>query len=295
MPARHRLTFRSDHGGDPAAWRAFADLLHDTFGIDITILDALGGPDPTLAPFGWFDAAGTCVASLCAFSMPLVIGGTFVRGAGLQSGAVRPQWRRQGLFRDLIGAALNHCAAEGFEAVALLTDTSALYTPFGFRPLPLYRFEGPPPSRGAAAGARPLNLRNDADITLLRRLLDARRPVADRFAPLRQVEMFLFNAALAPDIRLAFMADSTAAIAWRAGDGGLFDLVDIVGPTIPPLADILAALDLSPTRIVTRFSPDHLDWQGKAVAESDRLTLMMRGAEALIPPHPCGLSPLAEF
>lgn len=88
-----RLTLRQDYFDDPAALQALADLLHDVFGIDITLQNRLGGPDPSSMPFGYFDEAGRCVANLSAFSMPLVIEGRVVRAAGFQSGAVRPEFR----------------------------------------------------------------------------------------------------------------------------------------------------------------------------------------------------------
>lgn len=47
-----RLTLRQDYFDDPAALQALADLLHDVFGIDITLQNRLGGPDPSSMPFG---------------------------------------------------------------------------------------------------------------------------------------------------------------------------------------------------------------------------------------------------
>ena len=83
MSGRKDLIFRTDYFGDAAAWEALAALLEDVFGIDVTILDRLGGPDPTSIAFAWFDTAGACIANISAFSLPLVINGIFVRAAGL--------------------------------------------------------------------------------------------------------------------------------------------------------------------------------------------------------------------
>ena len=148
MTSHHELVFRANYFGDPAASRALTALLEDTFGIDVTILDRLGGPDPTGVPFAWFDVSGTCIANISAFSMPLVINGNFMRAAGLQSGAVRPEYRGRGLFRSVMEAALDYCDSEGFEAVTLLTDKPALYERYGFRALTQHRFIGPAPTGG---------------------------------------------------------------------------------------------------------------------------------------------------
>jgi predicted N-acetyltransferase YhbS len=296
MPAdRPGLVFRSDYLGDTAAWRALADLLDETFGIDITALDRLGGPDPTSVPFAWFDATGTCIANITAFSLPLVIGGTFVRAAGLQSGAVRPSHRGQGLFRDVMAAALEHCDAEGFEAVALLTDKPDLYPRYGFRKLAQHRFSGAAPMGGRVSPVRRLHIGSEADIALLSRLLDGRRPVSDRFAPLRQQEMFLFNASLMPDLRLDLMEEHDAVIAWQAGENGSFELLDIVGAGIPGLADVLASLRVSPSRVTVHFAPDHLGWEGEAVVDGGDMVLMLRAAPDLRPDEPFALAPMAEF
>ncbi|WP_432346492.1 GNAT family N-acetyltransferase [Shinella yambaruensis] len=295
MPDRKGLSFRSDYFGDGAAWRALADLLKDIFGIDVTVMDRLGGPDPTTMPFAWFDDAGRCIANISAFSLPLVINGTFVRAAGLQSGAVRPEHRGKGLYRDVMEAALRHCDAEGFEAVALLTDTPDLYHRHGFRTLAQHRFSGPAPAGGRDGPLRRLDIGSEVDLTLLGRLLDGRRPVSDRFAPLRQKEMFLFNAALMPDLRLDLMEEANAVIAWQMGEDDGFDLLDVVGARIPSLADILASLHLAPARVTMHFAPDHLVWAGTAVPDEGDMVLMLRAAGDLAPEQPFALSPMAAF
>lgn len=294
MPRREGLSFRSHYLDDPAAWRALAGLLDDVFSIDITALDQLGGPDPTGVPFGWFDTAGRCVANITAFSLPLVIEGSEVRAAGLQSGAVRSDHRGQGLYRDLMKAALDHCDAEGFAAVALLTDTPELYRRHGFEALAQHRFAGAAPSGGTARPIRRLDMAEAADIALLHRLLDGRQPVSDRFAPRRQKEMFLFNARLMPGLRLDLM-DGNIVIAWQPGEDGRFELLDIVGARIPSLADIFASLRLPPSHAAVHFAPDRLSWEGEALPDAGDMVLMLRAKSSQRPTRPFALPPMAEF
>ncbi|WP_337181157.1 GNAT family N-acetyltransferase, partial [Shinella sp.] len=171
MSGRTGLSFRSGPVADPATWRAVAGLLEDVFEIDVTVLDRFGGPDPTGVSFAWFDTAGTCIANISAFDLPLVVDGVVVHAAGLQSGAVRPSHRGRGLYRDVMEAALAHCDAKGFEAVALLTDTPALYARYGFEPLAQHHFVGAVPTGGRARPVRRLDIGRMADAALLRRLL----------------------------------------------------------------------------------------------------------------------------
>lgn len=293
MAGHDGLTFRSRYFDDPAAWRALAGLLETVFDIDVTVMDRLGGPDPSSVPFAWFDASGACIANITAFALPLVVDGAFVNAAGLQSGAVRPDHRGKGLYRAVMEAALRYCDDEGFTAVALLTDTPDLYGRYGFRPLAQHRFTGPAPAGGRALPRRALDIGHAEDIALIARLLDGRRPVSQRFAPLRQRAMFLFNALLMPDLRLSLVGD--AVVAWRAGEGGRFELLDIAGAEIPRLADILASLGLAPSGIVVHFAPDRCGWDGNAVADTDPMVLMLRAPAGLRPQGPFALSPMAEF
>lgn len=292
---RPGLIFRSDYFGDAAAWQAVADLLDETFGIDVTGLDRFGGPDPTCTAFAWFDDAGACIANISAFALPLVIDGVIVQAAGLQSGAVRPGHRGRGLYRDVMQAALAHCDAKGFEAVALLTETPDLYERHGFRTLPQHCFSGPAPEGGRARSVRRLHIESDDDVTLLCRLLDGRSPVSNRFAPLRQREMFLFNALLTPDVKLDLLEEDDVVVAWRSGEDGRLQLLDIVGASIPGLADILASLRISSTRVIVRFAPDRLAWDGAALQDEGDMVFMLRGAKNLLPAKPFALPPMAEF
>lgn len=295
MPGHTGLTFRSDYFGDPAAFRALADLLEETFGIDITILHRFGGPDPSSMAFAWFDDTGACIANISAFALPLVIDGVPVRAAGLQSGAVRPSHRGRGLYRDVMQKALVHCGAEGFEAVALLTDTPDLYRRYGFRSLVQHRFSGAAPRDGHASAARRLNINVKRDAEMISQLIDNRAPVSDRFAPLRQREMFLFNAALTADMNIDLLEKHGAVVAWRAGEDGSCELLDVVGPNLPSLADILASLAISPSRVRVHFSPDRLAWDGVAEPDDDGMALMLRSVKELVPQKPFALSPMAEF
>ncbi|HTO31166.1 MAG TPA: GNAT family N-acetyltransferase [Pararhizobium sp.] len=286
--------FRQDYFGDSAAWSALVSLLQDTFDIDVGIQDRFGGPDPTSMPFGYFDADGKCVANFSVFSMPVVIGGRSVKAAGFQSGAVRPQWRGRGLYRDLMNRAFAWSDAQGFELGLLLTDKPALYEPYAFRVLPQYRFVGAPPEAKPWTTARRLSLENDGDIALLKELLRNRTPVSERFAVLSQMEMFLLNGVFDGDIRLHHLEASDVVAVWKE-NGKTVQLLDIVGRAIPSLADILAALRLTPDRVEVCFPRDRLGWQGIPEMYPSGTSLMVRGAAIEAFGNHVMLSPMAEF
>ncbi|MCV9962339.1 GNAT family N-acetyltransferase [Pararhizobium sp. BT-229] len=296
MPLDTRgLTFRQNYFGNPADWSALVALLQDTFGIDVALQDRFGGPDPTSMPFGYFDENGVCAANFSAFSMPMMIDGRLVKAAGFQSGAVRPEWRGRGLYRDLMNRAFGWCDEQGLELGLLLTDKPALYEPYGFRILPQHRFSGPPPVEAKPAGlARRLSIGNPDDLASVMRLLRERTPVSSIFAVASQVEMFLLNSGFDTDIRLAYLDQFEAIVAWKS-DETSFQLLDIAGKSIPSLSAILAALDLRPGRIDVCFPPDRLDWQGTPEPFPSYSSLMARGEAANCLDRPVMFSPMAEF
>lgn len=290
------LTFRQDYFDDPAGWKAIGDLLMTVFGVDIGPLDALGGHDRSNMPSAYFDAGGRCVANFAAFSMPLVIDGRRVRAAAWQSGAVLPDYRGRGLFRELIRITLERCEQAGFEAIVLYTDKPALYEPYGFIAFREQTFNGLAPATGKAAKlARTLSVENPADLALLRETLARRAPVSNRIAVCDQSLMFLLNAYLVDDVTLSWLEAQQAVIAWRQPQADCFELLDIVAAEIPSLDTILASLGLAPKTVTVQFPPDRLGWQGTASAVDSDLVFMMRGPQALMPREPFRLSPMAEF
>ncbi|RXT28042.1 GNAT family N-acetyltransferase [Rhizobium leguminosarum] len=290
------LTFRQDYFSDPAGWAALVCLLKDIFGIDIGPLQQLGGPDPTSMPFGWFDAEGEVAANISAFALPFVLNGRIVHAAGLQSGAVRPPWRGRGLYRDVTVKALDWCDRQGFEAVILYTDKPSLYEAYGFRAIPLHRYEGtaPAPSTPAAL-ARPLLPTHAEDLARLQSLLKGRSPISTSLAVTVNAAMFLINTRLDPDIRISVLEDRQAVIAWKIDEAGRFSLLDVVAAEIPPLAAILSGLKIAPAFVEVLFRPDKLGWEGAPQPLESGTRLMLRGLGDATPIFPAMLSPMAEF
>jgi len=290
-----RLRFRSGYFRDRAAFKGLVDLLFDTFDIDIGQLDRMGGPDPTSMPFGYFDEKGRCVANFSAFSMPLIVDGRRVRAVGYQSGAVRPEYRGQGLYRDLMQRAFDWAEAQGFEMGMLLTDKPGLYEPYGFRVVEQHMFRGPMPVAAAAPPRRHLSIDSDADVTLIRSVLAGRMPVSERFAVADQAVEFLLNACFDPSIRLSQMPSHDAVIAWRE-EAGTFHLLDIAGRDIPSLAQVVSALKTSAERVAVYFPTDRLGWDGEAERYQGSCELMVTGDPGVIlKSEPFMLSPLADF
>ncbi|WP_075290906.1 GNAT family N-acetyltransferase [Pararhizobium arenae] len=287
------LAYRQDYFADPEAWQALVDLLQDTFGINVGQLDRLGGPDPTSRAFGYFDETGRCVANFSLFYMPLVIAGKPVRAIGYQSGAVRPEWRGRGLYRDLIQRAFAAAKTGGCELELLLTDKPALYENHGFRSVTEYDFKGQAPAldHDITVG-RLLDLNRADDVALTSRMLKRRTPVSASFAVAMQSEMFLLNTVFDPEIRLSYSAALDFVVAWQADDTGV-SILDLVAADIPTLPQILAVMGVAVSEITICFPPDRLNWAGEPVERKSYAGLMVRGDIPL--PRLFALSPMAGF
>lgn len=292
---RDGLTLKAGYFNDPAAFQALADLIFDTFSLDITLVDRFGGPDPSSMPFGWFDKSGQCVANFSAFAMPLMVDGKPVRAVGYQSGAVRPEYRGRGLYRDVMRRAFQWSENQGYASGLLLTETPALYEPYGFRSVPQWSFLVPRPAKTTVAAARPLSIDAPADAALIRALLDARVPVSERFAVAGHAIEFMLNACFNPAARLSYLPDVDVVVAWAEVDGR-FRLLDVVGRRIPNLAEIVAAIGIEMEEVEVMFPPDRLGLQHVPMRGPRLDYLMVKGALLdVLKDRQVMLSPMADF
>ena len=290
------LTFRQDYYEDPKAWDALVDLLRDTFGIDVGLQMNMGGYDPSCMPFGWFDENGVLVANLSAFTMPMMIKGKVLKAAAFQSGAVRPNWQRQGLYRDVMLKAFEWSDTKDFDFGILLTDKPAMYEPYGFKAIPQSVFVAKDTALGTSYGeARKLSLQVPADLALIQQKLAGRAPVSQRFAVVRQSEMFTLNTAFDASIQLFYLSHLDVIAAIRQSDDCDLHLLDIVGSHIPPLQSILNELGIESNSVKIYFPPDRLSCSVTPEAYNGYCALMIRGDIGIDEIGPLILSPMAEF
>ena len=290
------VTFRQNYFEDPKAFEALVDLLRDTFGIDVGLQMKMGGCDPSCMPFGWFDENGVLVANLSAFTMPMMINGKVCKAAAFQSGAVRPDWRGQGLFRDVMQKVFHWSDERGFDFGILLTDKPALYEPYGFKAIPQSMFVVNDIALAKANGqVRKLSLEVDADLVLVKKQLKNRVPVSQRFAVMSQSEMFTLNTAFDTSIQLYHLTHLDVIAAIRQTEDGELHLLDIVGGPIPPLQSIFNELGIESTSIKIYFPPDRLSCSVAPQMYNGYCALMIRGDIDIDKLGPVILSPMAEF
>ena len=268
-----RLDFRWDYARFPEGRSQLTRLVDDVFQLDLSPLDRLGH-DPSVVAFGWW-LDTELVANVSLYQRRLWLCGEEVVAFGIQSVAVRPEWRGKGLFRDLMARALAHADAET-DLVLLATETPSLYRPFGFRQLEETSFGGATPRGRTRSNVRRLSLDDDGDVAWLRDLFARRTPPSLLASVCDHPASFMLRVIETPEIELLHLADLDAVVAVTGRQGPSMALLDIVAPTIPSLAEIVSALGYAGKRIEVHLTPDRLSWEPTTRPPVDN-GIMVRG------------------
>lgn len=251
------LHFRSGYAETTDGLSELIKLIQDVFEIDVSPLNRLGH-DPSVVSFGWW-RGDRLVANVSLYQRRLWLLGKEVPAFGVQSVAVRPEWRGRGLFRDLMTRALAFADART-SLVILETGTPALYQPFGFRQIEEARFSGGLKCRQSRPNYRALSLDEESDVALLRDLFSRRAPTSLLASACDHPALFMLKAALTPEIKLLHLEDLEAVVAVMGLDQPSLTLLDIVAASIPPLEAIVSALGYGGERVEVHLTPDRLAW-----------------------------------
>ena len=251
------LHFRCDYAHSAEGRSELAKLIYDVFGLDVSPLNRWGH-DPSVVSFGWWRDR-ELVANVSLFERCLLLSGKTVAAFGVQSVAVRPQWRGKNLFRDLLGRALEYADARR-DLVVLGTGTPSLYAPFGFRQVQECKFTGKQSPKRSKPKCRPLSLSDDQDVALILDLFARRSPTSFVAAVCDHPALFLLKAVESPKIELIYLPGVDALVAIRASRKFGLSLLDIVAPVIPTLEEIVAGLGYDGERIEVCVTPDRLSW-----------------------------------
>jgi len=89
--------------------------------------------------------------------------------------------------------------------------------------------------------------------------------------------MFVLNAMGTEGLCLYHLPALQVIVALRHKEDSTLCLLDIVGPKMPKLSQILGALDCAPEKVEAHFSPDLLGWRGAEASCQKKNVLMVRG------------------
>jgi GNAT superfamily N-acetyltransferase len=240
------------------------------------------------------------VGHVGVIELPLVVAGRRIRVGSLHAVCTDPERRRRGLGRGLMEEALAWCDGR-YDTVVLTTGVPEFYTPFGFHAVREHAFSRAlAPRAGLPGGGRALT-ETPADVRLLRRLLAVRAPVSERLGSLEAGTVFVVALLLTwgDFSRVHYHATLDVVTVHEVRERTLV-LYDVVGPAMPPLGALTAAIGADADRVMTFFSPDRLGegfvaepWNAaRATAAGDfwftglmaRGPLVGAGASVMLPP-----------
>lgn len=274
------LTFDRHYSKKTSKRESLYPLFESVFGIPADELQdfyARGFWDPTYRPYTFFDGE-RAVANASMFTLKLQMDGARVEAAGIQSVMTHPEYRKRGLMRQLLSQMLADIDRE-YPAAWLFTETPELYTPFGFRTVPQYAYVAEYSHSGSSdGGLRPVHLREERDVQLVRDCFQNHEPISRVFAPVGYESSFFLHMYSPSFERLVHYSERLQAILVYAVKDQTLHLYDIIGKQIPPLFEVGAAIPEPFTKWVLHFPPDRFpELPFEPVVHDSDGKLMVRG------------------
>ncbi|WP_179123143.1 GNAT family N-acetyltransferase [Ferroacidibacillus organovorans] len=275
------MELRQDYCADKSMREKLYPLFENVFGITEDLLRKFheqGFWDDTYCPYTYFDD-GFAIANVSRFDLPLLIEGKPVSAAGIQSVMTHPDYRRQGLMKNLLEIMLQDIDLNT-QVSLLFTEKPELYIPFGFRILPetcfITRYEHSGQCiEECFKKLSPFMLNNTE---LIHELFQIRIPQSEQFSPLRNTSSFFLNLYdLQVQERLYYAIDLRAILVF-AVKADTLELYDLISPNELALSDLCARIPSSFSRIIVYFNPDRFtdfDWTPFAYPSVSHL--MIRG------------------
>ncbi len=233
-----KIEYRSDYFDDPDAKASFERCAKRIFGLDFSRWKARGLWDDQYKAFSAFDG-GECVASICVYPSEMRVGGSEKKGAQLLTVGTLPEYRSQGIQRE-IWRRVHAWIQQRCDFAFLFTDESAagFYERLGLRRQPEHYdvVSCPQLARGDDVRFKKLDLEQDGDYAIVKRLAGEREMVSDRlgfFNPNLLLFMFLYFY----QSWSYYLEDiDTVIVAQEMGDR--LRIHDIVAKKMPKLSDI---------------------------------------------------------
>jgi GNAT superfamily N-acetyltransferase len=128
------LEFRSHYGDDPAAESEYIRFTREMFRLGLSMWRVHGFWDQNLMPFSFF-LSGRIVSNVSIYLLPMVIAGGESLAPQFSAVGTEPEFRRQGLNRELTARALEWCRGRtcDFSFLFANREAFAFYEKCGFR------------------------------------------------------------------------------------------------------------------------------------------------------------------
>ncbi len=249
------IKYRSRYFDDAEAKASFKSYAKAVFGLDFSRWEERGLWDAQYQAFSAF-AGGECVASMCVYPCEAMVKGKRQKWAQLLTVGTLPEYRGQGLQRKLWKMARTwiskHCMF-----TFLFTDEAAagFYDSLGFERVREHFDVVANPHASPATGAHfeKVDVENDSDFTILKRLARERAPVSDVLSfkcPNLLLFMFLYRYR-----EMTYYSRDLDAVVVAEKAAGRLRIHDIVAKKMPRLDKIKAFLGGFPEREIVFLLP----------------------------------------
>jgi GNAT superfamily N-acetyltransferase len=268
---------------DAAFWRALhalQDRIWPQLSARIDVARKLGVHwEAATTPFAWIEEE-RALAHVGVIAHPLHLLGEDRVVAGIHAMCTDPEARGRGLGRRCMDAAVAWID-ERFDLAKLSTAIPAFYGRWGFSVLPTHRFVAE-----RAGGGGPAHPATRDDTPRIHALLSARTPTSDVYATREPGWLPIINLALQgrlPDGLLVVPQRDFLIVARRQGEVLLLE--DVIGPELPALEEVLAAIPFRFERVIYGFTPDRLDPGARPEpVPIEEGVMQIRGAWPQLPP-----------
>ncbi|MCF7923339.1 MAG: GNAT family N-acetyltransferase [Candidatus Marinimicrobia bacterium] len=230
------LELKTEYWHDSQAREAFKTFILNIHGLDFTEWEAQGYWDQVYTPFSYFKD-GKIISSVCIYLLDAVIAGRSTRLIQISGVGTHPDWRRQGLSRELTELGLEWARGQ-HEGVFLFADTPAIpyYQACGFTPLKEYLeviYGIPTETRPGAIQLDPM-LKDQQDKIF--EYAQGRVPLSDRFS-INNPKLFMFYILYFLKNNIYEIKELGCLVCYKR-EGNTLSIYDIVAEEIPSFEDL---------------------------------------------------------
>ncbi len=238
------------------------------FGLDLHLWDRMGFWDNKYRPFSFFDNDAV-VSNVCVYSMDMVVEGTSRRVAQISAVGTLPEYRRQGLSRELTEKAI-HWAGSRHDFFYLFADRDAysFYKKLGFTHTDEYKARVPLAGKTGCSGGVKLDVTQNGQLDLVYRYALDRGPVSSTLGALND-KLLMYWCLYGLRDHVYHIPDLDVLVLYRR-DNRVVTVYDIVGAEIPSFPDIyLYIADERDTVAEFLFVPDRLNLKSAELVRID--------------------------
>lgn len=254
------LQYKSHYFHDPAAKSAFLKYAHSVFELDFTRWIERGLWSEEYVPFSAF-VGDKCIAAICVYPSEMTVDGRQEKWAQLLTVGTLPEHRLQGIQRELWRRAQEWIS--GFtDTTFLFTDETAagFYEKLGFKRQREFFdiIKLPQVSETQQAKFRKLNVDNETNFAILKRLAHDREPVSEKLG-FKNPNLLLFMFLYLFRDETYYLEDSDTVIVART-EGNRLIIYDILAEQMPDFNEIASFFGhFRKQEVEFRFCTDKLD------------------------------------